>query len=517
MTAYDVAAKLPDIDLLRQRCKALAVLERIIDGGDPYYGYTSNWGTDEAALMSNGSGDEWTVVFTADGAFIRLFDHESAMSPYCHPDHELWPGLIDGVPEVLRPQVTEPAFCDEDGQLVATTVLWRLAGDDRWHAGNGIAFPPPSGPYDDNGPDGSGLLDILFDDIVDRFVEFAGDYYEMTVDRAAVEHVVAHRPLTDTVTRALNPQLTVADLRVDLTEIGYPIAGDGAATVEVGPHGAFSANSVGLDRAPFPLSFSVRETGGSWMVTATAAQAAELADVLMLAGNDTIMVVGLETNSFLDEEYQQWRPSRIAAEQGVSFEVHQVAALAAGVVGLSEEAVLIRREQLPRFLAGWYPYNLTLVDVPATPSAAQVDEMIVVIGAATYDEPVLPALAGSRLLFSGHDDCYVAVETTDRAVPAAVLGRLLALLVGSALVNTTVVEVTAPDVETVQRLIEESRHWIGELGTATPGWVTVDLHATSESWRLGQSVPKKVDRRMVYDVANRAWRLTEVVAPLPNQ
>ena len=51
---------------------------------------------------------------------------------------------------------TEPAFCDEDGQFIATTVLWRLVGDDRWHAGDGIAFPPPSGPYDDNGPDGSG-------------------------------------------------------------------------------------------------------------------------------------------------------------------------------------------------------------------------------------------------------------------------------------------------------------------------------------------------------------------------
>ncbi|MGW3888121.1 hypothetical protein ACWD69_05485 [Micromonospora chokoriensis] len=37
MNAHDVAAKLPDIELLRQRCKALAVLERVIDGGDPYY------------------------------------------------------------------------------------------------------------------------------------------------------------------------------------------------------------------------------------------------------------------------------------------------------------------------------------------------------------------------------------------------------------------------------------------------------------------------------------------------
>ena len=36
MTAYEIAARLPSIDVLRQRGKALAVLERIIDGGEPY-------------------------------------------------------------------------------------------------------------------------------------------------------------------------------------------------------------------------------------------------------------------------------------------------------------------------------------------------------------------------------------------------------------------------------------------------------------------------------------------------
>ncbi|MEN3615622.1 hypothetical protein AAH979_39770 [Plantactinospora sp. ZYX-F-223] len=224
MTAYDIAARLPSIDRLRQRCKALAVLERIIDGGAAYYAYISTWGTDEAALMSNGSGDEWAIAFTADGAFIRVFDHESAMSPYGDPDHELWPGLLDGIPAVLRPQMEEPAFCDESGQFLATAVLWRLVGDDRWHAGEGITFPALRGRYDGIGPDGSGMLEILLDDIVDRFVEFAGDYYEIEVDRAAVEHVVAHRPLTDPVIQALNPQLAVADLREDIAAIGYPIA-----------------------------------------------------------------------------------------------------------------------------------------------------------------------------------------------------------------------------------------------------------------------------------------------------
>ena len=224
MTAYEIAARLPSIDVLRQRGKALAVLERIIDGGEPYYVSTSTWGEDEAALMSNGSGDEWAAVFTADGAFIRVFAHESAMSPYRDTDRELWPGLLDGLPEVWRPQVEEPAFCDETGQFIATAVLWRLAGDDRWHAGEGISFPPVLGPYGDTGPDGSGMLDILLDDVVDRFVAFAGDYYEIEVDRTVVEHVVAGRPLTDSVVQALNPQLTVTDLRDALADIGYPPA-----------------------------------------------------------------------------------------------------------------------------------------------------------------------------------------------------------------------------------------------------------------------------------------------------
>jgi hypothetical protein len=199
------------------------VLEGIVDGGYPYYTYTRAWGDDEAALMSNGSGDEWAVVFTAEGVFIRVFDHESAMTPYRDLDRELWPGLLDGIPEVFRSQIEEPAFGDEEGQFVATAVLWRLSGDDRWHAGEGITFPPLRGPYDNVGPDGSGLLEILLVDIVDQYIEFAEDYYGIKVDRTVVEHV-AHRPRTDAVVQALNPDMSVAGLHDETAVIGYPIA-----------------------------------------------------------------------------------------------------------------------------------------------------------------------------------------------------------------------------------------------------------------------------------------------------
>lgn len=220
MTVYDIAAKLPPIDVLRERCQALAVLERIMDSGEPFYAYTRQWGDGEAALMNDGSGDEWAVVFTAQGAFIRVFDHESPMTPYRNSHRELWPGLLDGIPAMFRPQVEEPAFGDEHGQFLATAVLWRPAGDDRWHAGRTIVFPPSRGPYDID-PDGSGMLEILLDDIVDRYAEFAADYHEIEVDRAAVEHVFAYRPLTDTVVQALNPSVTATELRNDLAAIGY--------------------------------------------------------------------------------------------------------------------------------------------------------------------------------------------------------------------------------------------------------------------------------------------------------
>ncbi|GAB7051176.1 hypothetical protein [Catenuloplanes indicus] len=222
MTAYETAASLPAVDELRRRCRALAVLDRIVGSDWPYYGYTERWGDGAAGSMSNGSGDEWTIVFGPAGAFIRVFDHESNMSPYGNEDHEPWPGLLDGLPEVFRPQVEQPAFRDEEGTFVATAVLWRQTGDSRWHAGDGIVFPRSRGPHD-AGPDGTAMLDILGDDIVDRYVAFAGEHYEVEVGRAAAAHVVAHRPVTDAVVRAINPAAAVADLRDDLVAMNFPV------------------------------------------------------------------------------------------------------------------------------------------------------------------------------------------------------------------------------------------------------------------------------------------------------
>jgi hypothetical protein len=285
-----------------------------------------------------------------------------------------------------------------------------------------------------------------------------------------------------------------------------------AAVVEVGCHGAFSVNSIGLDGTPFPLSFSVREASGSWIVDATAAQAGELADVLMRAASDTIVVVNLGTNSFLDKDDVQRPLPRIAAGQGVSCQVHPLGALASGVIGLSEEAAAMRRDDLPRFLAGWSPYELTLADMPGGPDPERMEEIALAIGTAAYDEPVLPGLPGSRLRYSGHDDCYLHVESTDRTVPAALLSRLLALLAGSALAGASPVEVPEPSGVITTSLIEDHSHWTGRLSAVSGNTVTVSLSAVAAPWRLSHPLPERTDRTLTHDVRRGLWRLATVPA-----
>jgi hypothetical protein len=51
---------------------------------------------------------------------------------------------------------------------------------------------------------------------------WAEEYYEREVSAPAVAHVFGHRPLTAELALRLNPELSIADLRADVLEIGYP-------------------------------------------------------------------------------------------------------------------------------------------------------------------------------------------------------------------------------------------------------------------------------------------------------
>ncbi|MGW4890992.1 hypothetical protein ACWEQL_01800 [Kitasatospora sp. NPDC004240] len=217
MTVNDVARSLPDPDTLRDHCRALAMLDAMLspDWSSRYFSFDTRWSpTQEMASMRNGSGDEYSIVFAQAGVYIRGFDHESPMSPYA--EGEVWPGVVDSVPEEFRSCVDEPAFND-DGIPTVTACLWRGPADEQWQTGE-IDFP--EGHAD---PDGSDwLFGLLVDRSSEAYAGFARDYYEIPVDLDAVRHVCALRPLTDDVVRALNAELTLAGLAEDIAEIGYP-------------------------------------------------------------------------------------------------------------------------------------------------------------------------------------------------------------------------------------------------------------------------------------------------------
>ncbi|MGW0464042.1 hypothetical protein ACWDX6_02045 [Streptomyces sp. NPDC003027] len=204
-TVYEIATLLPDPAQLRAHVRALAVLDTGI-AGDPrfcQYTFDAAWGPGaEAALMENGSGDDFSVLFTPAGVLIRGFDHESRMSPYGTEDEQVWPGVIDDVPAALRPLLDEPAFRDEgiDAPRV-TACLWRETGDTVWRTGSTIAFPT-----DSEDPDGSGFLFHLLTDRSPEAVQaHFEDYYERPVPIDAIRHVLAGHPLTPAIAGALNP------------------------------------------------------------------------------------------------------------------------------------------------------------------------------------------------------------------------------------------------------------------------------------------------------------------------
>ncbi|MEU0130614.1 hypothetical protein [Streptomyces sp. NPDC006289] len=201
-TVHAIATLLPTPVELRAHLRALALLETAV-AEDPQYCYYASWGPgEEAALMENGSGDDSSVLFTPAGVLIRGFDHGSAMSSCGTDDKQVWPGVIDEVPAVLRPPLDEPAFCDEgiDAPRV-TACLWRETGDTAWRTGSGIGFPPGS-----EDPDGSGFLFRLLADRSPEAVQaHFEDCYERPVHLEAVRHVLAGHPLTPAVAAALNP------------------------------------------------------------------------------------------------------------------------------------------------------------------------------------------------------------------------------------------------------------------------------------------------------------------------
>jgi len=215
MSVHEVIRRLPGPDQVRRVSRALAVLDLVLGGDDdmlPFFAFDGRWSaTEEAALMRDGSGNEYSIVFSAAGAFAYGFDHESPLSPWGN-GNKLWPGLLDGVPEVFHSARDEPAFCD-DGVPRATVCFWRTATDDAWQCGPVEGVERDGADY---------LFELLADGRPEAYLTFAEDYFGVQLDIEPIRHVYALMPLTEYVVTSLNRERRLAGLAEGIAEIGYP-------------------------------------------------------------------------------------------------------------------------------------------------------------------------------------------------------------------------------------------------------------------------------------------------------
>lgn len=206
---------LPEVDHLRRLLQSLAMLDAIIEPEweSRYYSFNADWSPGaQMGSMRNGEGDDFYVLFNASGCFIKGFAHETQMTPYKATPHRVWLGVLDSVPGEFAECLAEPAFTIED----TTFCIWRRYEDSAWERGE-IAFPEASDP------DGSADLLALLDGNPKSYQEWAEEYYERRVGIRAIQHIYAHRPLTEAIVTRLNPDLSLLDLAEDIHEIGYPM------------------------------------------------------------------------------------------------------------------------------------------------------------------------------------------------------------------------------------------------------------------------------------------------------
>ena len=214
MVAKSRLVVFPDIESLKKLSQSLAMLDAIMspEWEYRYYSFNSKWAEQEMmASMRNGSGDDYFILFNSHGAIMKGFAHESSMSPWATDSGQLWPGVVDDVPDEFKGFLSEPAFSIE----ATTFCIWRSYSDSSWQVGK-IDYP------EGDDPDGSEDLLSMLDGKPSNYKEFAEQYYERPVDLAAVSDIYQHKPLTDEIIKMLNADRSKEDLKSDIEEIGYP-------------------------------------------------------------------------------------------------------------------------------------------------------------------------------------------------------------------------------------------------------------------------------------------------------
>ena len=210
VSSTEILSALPEIEKLRRRCQALAALDAILcpEWEYRYFSFNASWAPGEAlSSMRNGEGDDWLILFHADGAIIKGFVVESEMADGCPR-----PGVVDSVPPEFSGFLEEPAFAIDK----TTFCFWRRGAEASWASGE-VETP------DGEDPDGAGKLLRFLDGNPETYRKWGEEYYGARLNPHAIEQIYRHEQLTEFLVRSLNPRARLRDLRPEIEEIGYPL------------------------------------------------------------------------------------------------------------------------------------------------------------------------------------------------------------------------------------------------------------------------------------------------------
>ncbi|OMF93521.1 hypothetical protein [Paenibacillus sp. FSL R7-0337] len=199
--------RLPDPTILQKLMKIQASLNIILCQEEwlRYHSFNQEWNDGVSmAKIDNGSGDHLFILFSNEGSIIKGFDHESELSPYAQDEHKVWQGIYDDVPKGLLPLLDDDAIEKED----VTFCIWRKSSDTSWHKGN-VEIP-------EGESDGSDfLLGCIFHTPED-FVEFATDYFELSLSLEVVAKIYEDLPITEEMIHSLNSSCDVKEVLQEL-------------------------------------------------------------------------------------------------------------------------------------------------------------------------------------------------------------------------------------------------------------------------------------------------------------
>jgi len=203
---------LPDIDAIRCRSQALAMLDAIIspEWEDRYYSFDTNWSEgEEMASMRNGSGDDWFILFTHFGAAIKGFAHETTIAR----DKSYINNIQSQIPQEFSSFLTEPAFSMD----YASFCFWRKAEESSW---NKVTCTDPELVKTDDGS--IEYLSILIESAT-SYEKYAEECYEVSLPLSSIDSIYTHAPLTEKLVKSINKDTTLNSMREFASEIGYPI------------------------------------------------------------------------------------------------------------------------------------------------------------------------------------------------------------------------------------------------------------------------------------------------------